>query len=418
MKISLITAGSHGDTRPFVALGRGLVAAGHDVILGTPTDQQAFVEENDVPWASLGLDFKAMSESETVRKATSGSPSAMIKAFRESQKSMGILIEKAGETALSADVIVYHPKTFVGSHIYEARGTTVYLAMPLPGMMPTREFPVPLASMPNWKWFNKSTYMANRSGMAPFRKLINQWRNDTLGLGKIGLFDDPYKVNGSYLPMLYAYSPAVVPPASDWPDTVCTTGYWLLDGVADSFEPPEALVKFLDAGEPPVYIGFGSLTGTDPEKTTRNVFQAVKNAGVRAVLATGWGGLTAAESGQNIYMIESVPHNWLFPRCSAVVHHGGSGTTATGLKAGRPTVICPFFGDQPFWGQRVFELGVGPKPIAQKKLSAENLTEAIKIAVTDQSIRDAAEKLGLTLKKEDGVAKAISVIENGIGTCL
>ncbi len=169
--------------------------------------------------------------------------------------------------------------------------------------------------------------------------------------------------------------------------------------------------RFLDAGDPPVYVGFGSMSGRDPQHLTKLVIDALQQAGVRGLIATGWGGLTAADLPETIFKIDSVPHDWLFPRVAAVVHHGGAGTTAAGLRAGRPTVICPFIVDQPFWGRRVHELGAGAAPIPQKQLTAENLAAAIREVTSDPTIHRKAEVLGEQIRQEDGIGIAVNLIE-------
>lgn len=179
--------------------------------------------------------------------------------------------------------------------------------------------------------------------------------------------------------------------------------------LATSFKPPESLRKFLDAGEPPVYIGFGSIVLDDPEKFTSLIFKAVAKAGVRALVSKGWGGLGDEDNTpSNIYMLENTPHDWLFPRVSAVVHHGGAGTTAIGLKCGKPTMIVPFFGDQPFWGAMVAKAGAGARnPIPYKKLTVENFAEGIKECLLPVS-RAAAEKLAQGIALEgDGANNAV-----------
>jgi sterol 3beta-glucosyltransferase len=157
------------------------------------------------------------------------------------------------------------------------------------------------------------------------------------------------------------------------------------------------------------------MAGKNPEKKARIVLDALAKSGQRGLIATGWGGMKTAELPESVFMIDHAPHDWLFPRAVAVVHHGGAGTTAAGLRAGKPTVICPFMGDQPFWGQRVYELGVGTAPIPQQKLNAENLAEAINTAVSDNAMLSRAVQLGEKLSREDGVGQAVKVVGDLLG---
>ncbi len=188
------------------------------------------------------------------------------------------------------------------------------------------------------------------------------------------------------------------------------TGYWLLDAPV-TWQPPEALQTFLDAGPPPVYIGLGSMKTRDPAATTELMVQALAQSGQRGILLTGSLGISQAEISDEVFTLAEAPHDWLFPRMAAVVHHGGAGTTAAGLRAGVPTIITPIYGDQFFWGQRVAALGVGPPPIPQKHLTPERLAAAIRLATSDQAMQERARAVGHTLQEEDGVAQAVRIIE-------
>jgi sterol 3beta-glucosyltransferase len=202
-----------------------------------------------------------------------------------------------------------------------------------------------------------------------------------------------------------------VPSPPDWPDSVQTSGFWFLERPGD-WSPPDDLLSFLAAGPPPVYVGFGSMASSQSKKITNIVVSALSKSGVRGIIATGWGGLDADHYADTIFRTDSVPHDWLFPRVSAVVHHGGAGTTAAGLRAGRPTLVCPIFGDQPFWGKVVHDLGAGAKPIYQKKLTVDNLHEAITQLLNTASIKEKATELGVKIRNEDGIGAAIAVIES------
>jgi UDP:flavonoid glycosyltransferase YjiC (YdhE family) len=211
------------------------------------------------------------------------------------------------------------------------------------------------------------------------------------------------------MPILYGFSPSVIPPPTDWPSNVHITGYWFVEE-AENWQPPVALIDFLQSGPPPVYIGFGSMSNRNPEQTADLVIQALGRINQRAVLLSGWGGLQRAKVPGSIFMIDSVPHSWLFPRVAAVLHHGGASTTAAGLRAGIPSVIVPFFGDQPFWGQRITELGVGPKPIPRKKLTIERLADSVQEVITNKAMRQRADQLGKQIQAEDGIASTIEII--------
>jgi len=217
--------------------------------------------------------------------------------------------------------------------------------------------------------------------------------------------------DGRPIPALYGFSRHVIPRPKDWPATATVTGYWFLDG-AEDWNPPRSLTEFLSKGEPPVYFGFGSIFGRDPRHVTQIILEAVRRTGVRAILARGWGGLEPSDSAQSesVMSIEAAPHSWLFPQVSAVAHHGGCGTTAAGLLAGKPSIICPFFGDQPFWGRCVQRLGVGPSPIPQSKMTVDRLCRAIDTVMHDATMRENAAALGRRIHKENGTSNAVAFI--------
>jgi sterol 3beta-glucosyltransferase len=217
------------------------------------------------------------------------------------------------------------------------------------------------------------------------------------------------KLRGKPVPMLYAYSEHVIPRPADWGEESIVTGYWFLDKPGD-WQPDSALVRFLQEGPPPVYVGFGSMFMNGGHEKTKVVLEALRLAGQRAILVTGWGALSTGESREHVLYADSIPHDWLFPQVAAVVHHGGAGTTGAALRAGKPSVICPFVGDQPFWGRRMAALSVGPSPIPQRELTAERLAEAIKRAVTDRAMHGRAAALGEKIRAEDGVRRAVDYI--------
>jgi sterol 3beta-glucosyltransferase len=202
----------------------------------------------------------------------------------------------------------------------------------------------------------------------------------------------------------------VVPKPPDWGDNLNITGYWFLDESA-SWQPPQQLADFLAAGPPPVYIGFGSMSDRKPEETTNLVLRALAQSKQRGILATGWGGLGQQDLPGEVFKIDRAPHDWLFPRVAAAVHHGGAGTTAASLRAGIPCVIIPHFMDQPYWGQRVVDLGVGPQFIPRDQLTEERLTSAILEALGNQSMRQSAVTLGDQIRAEDGVGQAVKVLD-------
>jgi UDP:flavonoid glycosyltransferase YjiC (YdhE family) len=205
------------------------------------------------------------------------------------------------------------------------------------------------------------------------------------------------------LPTIQGFSQYVVPHV--WGEPVYTTGYWFLD---EPWQPPDDLTRFLDNGEPPIYIGFGSMSSHNPQEM---VIEALAKVGQRAVIARGWGKTAVATVPEQVCVVDKVPHGWLFSRMAGVVHHGGAGTTAAGLRAGVPSFIIPHMADQPYWGRRVHELGVGSKPIPRHKLRVDSLANGIHQLVADSRMKAAATRLGEQISAEDGVGNAVQIIE-------
>jgi hypothetical protein len=232
--------------------------------------------------------------------------------------------------------------------------------------------------------------------------VINRFRERALGLDPISLIWAPGMLSRLRIPYTYCWSPALIPKPKDWGQHISISGFYFLS-LASSYSPPPDLAEFLAAGAPPVYIGFGSIVVDDPDAMTKLIFEAVKKAGVRALVSKGWGGLGAddMEVPEGVFMLGNVPHDWLFKHVSCVVHHGGAGTTAAGIATGKPTVIVPFFGDQQFWGAMVARAGAGPLPIPHRQLTADKLAAAILEALKPETLEKAKE-LGAKIKEEKG----------------
>lgn len=238
-------------------------------------------------------------------------------------------------------------------------------------------------------------------GNVLFSGTVRAWRAETLGLPARGKPGPPAGT-------LYGYSRHVLPKPSDWKPDVAVTGYWFLD--SPDWSPDADLAAFLSAGEPPIYVGFGSMPGSDPERLTALVVEGLRRAGKRGLLATVGGALGHVGESEHVRVIAGAPHDKLFPLMGATLHHGGAGTTGAALRAGKPTAICPFFGDQPFWARRMVALGVGPQPLDKRKMTAYDLAAAFR-AMDDPGMRARAADLGAAISAEDGVASAVEVIE-------
>ena len=413
MRIVIIASGSRGDVEPYVALGKGLQAAGHVVRLVTHWDFESLVTLHGVEfWPVEGsVQDVAQSMAELIEKGNF--LAILTQMSKEAQRGALALASASLAACQGMDLIVAGlGGMFVGVAIGEKLGIPLVQAYYIP-FTPTRAYPAFVVPKPPallGTLLNRPSYQVARQMIwQAFRSADKRARREVLALPPAPFFGpfDATPVRGQ--PILYGYSPAVIPPPADWGADVHVTGYWFLDP-AEDWTPDPALADFLAAGPPPVYVGFGSMSSRNPEGTANLILDALARTGQRGIIHAGWSGLQGADLPGSVMMVDGVPFAWLFPRVAAVVHHGGAGTTSAGLRAGVPSVVVPFFGDQPYWGQRVADLGVGPAPIPRKKLTAERLAQAIQVAVTDEAMRGRAAELGKKIRVEDGVAAAAAVV--------
>ena len=423
MRILVLTLGTRGDIQPFVALGKGLQSAGHDVTLCTSSSFAPWIEGHGLGYAHMNNDIVDLVNSDAGRESLEGSggvlglPKRMLEASKRFKTIFRRALAEEWEAAQGAEALVYHPQAVGGYHIAEALGIPSVMADPLPTWVPTRAFPHIVApDLGLGGWYNRLTHRF--LSVVPrmlFGSVVNRWRKETLRLSPRPLFaNDLVKPDGRPVPVLLGLSPQVVPPPPDWPESVRVSGFWFLDE-GRNWQPPSHLLEFLEAGPPPVFIGFGSMAGRDQSKRSSAVLDALARAGQRGLIVTGWGGLSVPDPPKSVYVAEFIPYDWLLPHVAAVVHHGGVGTLSAGLRAGKPTVVCPFVADQPFWGRRVESLGVGPPPIPQRKLTADNLAWAVRQAVTDEPMRRRAAELGAKIRAEDGIPNAVKFVEANVG---
>lgn len=413
MRILLLSFGSRGDVQPYVALGRALKARGHEVTLSTGRGFESLIESHGVTAAPLSVDVRALINRPDIQEALH-SLRGKVRAWRATREMSRRLLNEMWDIARQEkpDVIVYHIKAYAALDIAEALGCLAVPSFQIPAFVPTRAFANPLlpfrglggfGNRLGYRFLIRLTQMLT-SGM------VDDWRQSQLDLppaSSRNVFDG-YHPKGRAVPRLHGFSRFVIPKPEDWDQRDVITGYWFLDQ-ASGWQAPETLVRFLAEGPPPVYVGFGSMPG-DGEKITRIVIEALAATGQRGVLASGWGGLASIEVSDRIYQLDSAPHDWLFPRCAAVVHHGGAGTTHEGLRWGRPSIVCPVFGDQPFWGRRVRDLGAGPAPLPLKKLSSDALAAALG-ATGNAGMIDRAGEIATEMAQERGVGEAVAVIE-------
>ncbi len=403
----MLAMGSRGDIQPCVALAQEFGARGHEVTLVAPERYERLAvgryERPGVRFAALGVDPVAIVESEEGQAWLRSGPLGFVRGLRAVVEPLAAtLLTEVDAACADAELVLAPALGSFGRHLHERYGMP-YGILQFQPSEPTGEFPNPLIPRRTLgRIGNRASYAAvERLGWLMLAPMVNRLRGQVLGLRP--LRGSPFAADRrDRVPVLCGVSPLVVPRPYDWPDYVHLTGYWCLSPDPGSSLPSD-LAGFLDDGPPPVYVGFGSMVPDEPEAVAEQVVAAVRLAGVRAVVQ----GLPVAASA-DVCPVGEVTHEVLFPRMAAVVHHGGAGTTAAGLAAGVPNVVCPFFSDQPFWGRRVAVLGAGPPPLPIRALSGRSLAARLR-AVPEYN--DKAAQLGKLLKVERGVKNAVDLIE-------
>jgi UDP:flavonoid glycosyltransferase YjiC (YdhE family) len=417
MKITVCTFGSRGDTQPYVALAVGLQQAGHQVTVVASRDLAEWIQSYGVNVHPLRLSMQELAQNPEYRGSFRGRN--VIRALRELRSVfetlMAEILDDCWQAAQEAAFVVLGgPALSGGVDIANQRGIPLAFLELQPMCFPTRAFPsflLPLRSSLGGG-YNYLTYtLLMRASWPILGRAYNHWRTTRFGLPPWHSMREMfYDVRRFGTPCLSGYSPQVLSKPPDWGDNHHVTGYWFLDAQTN-WQPPMELVHFLKSGSPPVYVGFGSMSDKDPERVTRLVLRALELTGQRGILLTGWGAVARLRTSASVFYVDDVPHSWLFPRMAAVVHHGGAGTTAAGLRAGVPSLITPFLMDQYAWADRVAKLGVGVHVTDSKKLTAEKLAQAIHTAATDSALRARAAALGERIRAENGVAYAVELIE-------
>ncbi|XP_021771578.1 sterol 3-beta-glucosyltransferase UGT80B1-like isoform X1 [Chenopodium quinoa] len=411
LQIALLVVGTRGDVQPFLAMAKRLQEFGHRVRLATHTNFRDFVKSAGVEFYPLGGDPRVLAGYMARNKGLIPSAPGEISIQRKQLKAiieslLPACTEPDIETSVSfrAQAIIANPPAYGHVHAAEALGVPLHIFFTMP-WTPTYEFPHPLARVPqsygNWL----SYIIVDLMIWWGIRSYINDFRKRKLKLPPIAYFS-MYHGSISHLPTGYMWSPHVVPKPKDWGPLVDVVGYCFLN-LGSKYQPKGAFVEWIKKGQRPIYIGFGSMPLEDPRKTTSIILEALKDTGQRGILDRGWGDLGIfSEVLDHIFLLENCPHDWLFPQCSAVVHHGGAGTTATGLRAGCPTTVIPFFGDQFFWGDRIHQKGLGPEPIPIAQLSTDALSSAIRFMLQPE-VKTRVMELAKLIENEDGVAAAV-----------
>jgi len=412
MRISIVTGGSRGDVQPYIALGKGLKEAGYEVNLIASQDFETLVTDAGLTFCSTGFSVESVLQSDDWRAVTERGNFFQIvsKMQKEMKHYAHKLAEIMPDLLQGTDWMITGVAGFGGAFsIAEKLSIPVIQAYVFP-ITPTREYASPLTPhLPfgrvlnplSFRILQQMLWQSTRSSDVETRRILN--------MEKASFWGPFRKLRQRHVPTIYGYSRHIVPVPSDWDRNHRVTGYWFLDE-APHWTPPPEFVQFLNEDEAPVYIGFGSMVNKNPRQVMETVVEALALSNQRGVLASGWDGIQQADLPETIYMISSMPHSWLFPRMKAIVHHGGAGTTAAGLRAGVPSVIVPFMGDQAFWGNRIASLGVAPKAIPRNQLTAQRLALAIEQAASDADMRQKARDIGEKIQGEDGIRNAVDMV--------
>jgi UDP:flavonoid glycosyltransferase YjiC (YdhE family) len=406
--IAIAAIGSRGDVAPLTGVGVALREAGHRVVVAAYTPFADLITGCGLEFRELPADFTLGADNADV------SPRAALAAMFTPRG-----VRDTGQSILDAlrdvpaDILLLPPLSELAGHpLAEAKGIPS-IGVRMQPFSATAAYPPTVlgawsaGSVGNRLAADASAWMIDRL----YGGVVAGFRRD-LGLPKRSTRALRRQRSGANWPILHGYSPIVLPRPADWPANLEVVGYWW-QAPTPGWQPPEALTDFLAAGPAPVFIGLGSTVVTErrAERLADIIADGLQQAGMRGVVQSGWAGLDV--SGDDVLTIGEAPHDWLFPRMAAVAHHCGAGTTAASVRAGVPTIALPGpAGDQPFWARRLHELGASAAPIAQRKLTADGLADAIRTAVTVRQLRDTARQLAGRIAEEDGAARVVATVEN------
>ncbi len=418
MRVLLFGFGSRGDVQPFIALGAGLKAAGYEVAVAAGINFRELVDGVGLQFEPIRVDVERFMQEDIGKEWLSNSSRNPRTELNNMRRMTEAIAEDVADDLLDcctrADVLISGLLTVEALHTIARVQNKIHIQGLLSPFAPTADGAAGLqALLPRRRsivnrWFG---YAIEAMLFSALRKPSDIVR-ERLGLPPVTRKD--FVQSWNQTPTLLGVSPSFIPPPRDWPAHIYTTGYWFLP--APAYDPPVALQQFLAAGAPPVYIGFGSMSNRDPEGTMRVILEALQQSNQRGVVYSGWAGLHTVDLPPNVYLLDGAPHDWLFPRMAAVVHHGGAGTTGAALRAGVPSSVVAHIGDQWFWGRRLHEMHVGAAPMRRHDLSAPRLTETLRTLTSDSGIRTRAAQMGEHIRAEDGVGHAVKAFKQIIGS--
>ncbi|KAG6945739.1 hypothetical protein JG688_00016408 [Phytophthora aleatoria] len=415
---------------PFVAIAKRLIQDGHRVRLATHAIYRDFVMNHGIEFYPLAGDPKVLS---AYMVRTGGhlihlNLEAIQKDIPRNMQMIEEILHSTWPATSSADpdgggpgvpgkpfqaqAIISNPVTYGHIHVAERLGVPLHIMFPQP-WVPTTAFPHPLSNMPYTgkpKNVNYMTYkLVDLLMWQGTEAMVNTFRTDVLNLRKIRKGDGGRDILLDLaIPHAFMWSPHLVSKPKDWGKIYDVIGTVTLEGSGSIYTPTPDLEAFLEHGDDPIFVGFGSMILQDPKFVTKMIIEAAEQANVRVLIQSSWSDMAGdIDVPDSVFFLGSCPHDWLMPRVSAVVHHGGAGTTAAGLLAGKPTFIVPFFGDQAFWGSAVLDAGVGVTPCTISELTTEKLRSAFERLGSPELHKRASELRDL-VRQEDGAGKAVS----------
>lgn len=419
-RISILTLGTLGSISPMAVLGQALKREGYSVSLAAPENFAGMIESMGLEYRRCGGDFNQFMKEEEMDALAGARALKQMLSWRfpgaRARAMFGGALRDAVTASADADAIIFHPFISAACDIAEAKRIPAIL-VPLAFLSPSAESPLSLLPRPNSPLWNRHGNVLLRVQRPGFSSTIKEIRT-ALGLPPAPRYKHPHEVHGHRVPILYPISPVLRPGRHDETKhkAVHFTGYWFNDSEPD-WKPDARLAAFLADTPKPIYIGFGSMTGLDPRRVDM-LLDACEASGTRVVLGRGWGSFDSAPASSlssKFHVLDYAPHHHLFKYVSAVVHHGGLGTLSTGLRAGRPTLACPFMLDQTYWGHQLAELKVGPKPLPITQWTKRRLITALRDLQDNPTYSKNASAIGTAMQAEDGLGNACRIIRDIVG---
>lgn len=407
--ITIICAGSRGDFQPYIALAQEIKKLGESVKIAGFSEFETFVKSYGVDFFSIEVDYEKLGVDKKMltQAGNADNPLKMLLAFNKMKK-YGIQIAEQTYAAFEgSDCIIYHPGCTIGYFAAKEKGIPALLASPFPMNMTDETLSVISYGRKNPTHLNKRMSYKMLQGMlwlASGSTVKNYWKKKFNRLPEH--FGSPYERVSVSEPAFISCSNFVFERPKDWNKNIHQYGYWFVNE-STAFTPSKELSTFLDKGDKPVYIGFGSVFNADKkDDTVKMIVEALQKCGKRGIIS-GMGDINNLPD--SIISVSSIPHSWLFEQCSVVCHHGGASTAAAEFKAGVPGVIIPFSNDQFAWAHRAYDIGVSAKPVYRKNLTADRLAQGILSASKDE-IKEKARILKLNIADEHGASECAKVI--------